>query len=374
MAKLESVGMLAGGIAHDFNNMLTGIMGNIGLAKLEAPPGGKLHNRLEEAEKASMRAKGLTQQLLTFARGGAPVKKTVSMAGLVRDSVSLALRGSDTRCEFSLPEGLLAAEVDDGQIGQVVANLVINAVEATPGGGVLHVDARNTVVGDEDALPLPEGRYVQITVKDQGIGIPKEYLGRLFEPYFSTKGSHRGLGLATSYSIVKNHGGHIAVESEVGLGTTFHVYLPASAAPAPAPAPAEVQGEQGGPLVGEGRILVMDDDEAIRTLLMALLSHAGYNVEVCRDGAEAIEKYADARAAGEPFDAVIMDMTIPGGMGGREAIRELLRIDPQVKAIVSSGYANDPLMADHRKYGFKGVVTKPYKVRDMVDVLRRVIG
>ncbi|MDO8473831.1 MAG: PAS domain S-box protein [Dehalococcoidia bacterium] len=368
--KLESVGTLAGGIAHDFNNMLTGILGNISFVRSELPHGRKLDERLEEAEKACLQAKGLTQQLLTFAKGGAPIKKIVSIAELIRDNATLALRGSGTRCEYSVPDDLCPVEVDEGQIGQVIANLVINAAEVTPAGGILYLEAKNSAVRKEDALPLSDGAYAQIIVRDRGVGIPKEHLSRIFEPYFTTKKSGSGLGLAASHSIIKNHGGHITVESEVGVGTTFRVYLPASAKPAPVKA----REEQYAPTVGEGRILVMDDDDAIRSLLSDILESAGYGVELAVDGVEAIEKFARARAAGNPFDTVIMDLTIPGGMGGKEAIKELLRIDPQVKAIVSSGYSNDPAMANFRQYGFKGVVAKPYKIGDMVNAVRRVLA
>jgi PAS domain S-box-containing protein len=368
--KLQSIGTLAGGIAHDFNNILTGILGNITLAEKYIEPEGKAAERLLEARKASMRAKDLTQQLLTFSKGGAPIKKTASIAELTRESATFALRGSNAKCEFYLPGDLWPAEVDEGQINQVITNLVINADEAMPKGGILHIRAKNTTIKRKGALPLAKGKYVEITIEDHGIGIPKEDLDRIFEPYFTTKQKGSGLGLATSYSIIKNHDGYITVESELGVGTTFHVYLPASEKPAleKKEAAKEV------PVRGQGRILVMDDEEIIREMLSSMLSTAGYEATLTIDGAEAIERYAKAKDSGQPFDAVILDLTVAGGMGGKETIRKLLEIDPDVKAVVSSGYSTDPIMADFKKYGFSAVVTKPYSVGELEKTLRSILG
>jgi PAS domain S-box-containing protein len=283
--KLQSIGTLAGGIAHDFNNILTGILGNITLAKRYVEPESKAADRLLEAEKASLRARDLTQQLLTFAKGGAPIKKTTSIAELIQDSATFALRGSNARCEFSLPDDLWPVEVDEGQMNQVITNLVVNADQAMPEGGIINIGAKNTVIKRKGALPLPRGNYVEITVEDQGVGIPEEHLGRIFEPYFTTKQKGSGLGLATSYSIIKNHDGYITVKSELGVGTTFHIYIPASKKPAPAKK--EVAEEA---LVrGQGRILVMDDEEIIREMLSRMLSLAGYEVELASNGAEAVQ-------------------------------------------------------------------------------------
>jgi PAS domain S-box-containing protein len=370
LGKLESIGTLAGGIAHDFNNILTGIMGNISLALRSIAPDGKVAERLLEAEKASLRAKDLTHRLLTFARGGAPIKKTISIADLIRESTDLALRGSNTRCEYSLPDKLWTVEADEGQINQVFTNLTINASEAMPEGGTLHITARNMVNNKRKGpLPLPRGNYVEITVKDQGTGIAKGHLERIFEPYFTTKQKGSGLGLATAYSVIKNHDGHISVSSELGTGTTFTIYLPASSKPAPVKKKVVAEA----PIPGKGRVLVMDDEPAIRQLLKRMLTGTGYEIELSQDGKEAIAKYTQAREADRPFEAVIMDLTVPGGMGGKETISNLLEIDPGVKAIVSSGYSTDPIMADYDKYGFSGVVAKPYVAADLEKTLRNVI-
>jgi PAS domain S-box-containing protein len=369
-SKLESLGILAGGIAHDFNNILTAIIGNISLAKLQAETESKIHGRLLEAEKASLRAKDLTQQLLTFAKGGAPVKQTSSLVELVCDSTGFAVRGSNVRCEFSLAEDLWTADVDEGQISQVINNLALNAIQAMPNGGVVHVLAENRILASDTSLPLTPGRYVCISVMDHGVGIPADYLSKIFDPYFTTKQSGSGLGLATSYSIVKKHDGLITVESTVGVGTTFHVYLPASSSAARPALPVE----SGAPLRGHGRILVMDDEALIREMAVTALGFLGYEVETAVSGEEAVQSYEQARSENRPFAAVIMDLTIPGGMGGKEAIKRLHAIDPAVKGIVSSGYSNDPVMARYREHGFRGVVGKPYKVEDLAKALHEVLN
>jgi len=367
--KMEAVGTLAGGIAHDFNNLLTGIMGNIGLAKRYVEPKGKAIERLEEAEKASVRARDLTQQLLTFASGGAPIKKIISIGKLIEDTVGFALRGSNVRPEFSLPDDLWAVKADEGQVNQVISNIIINTVQAMPQGGMVNVEAKNLVISRRGTLPLPMGNYVKITITDYGIGIAKEHLTKIFEPFFTTKHKGSGLGLATSFSIIKKHGGHITVESKLGAGTTLHVYLPASKKPAPLRE--EVIEEA--VLVGKGRILVMDDEEVIRELLYDELTEVGYEVQLTNDGAEAIEQYAKAKESGQPFDAVILDLTIPGGMGGNEAIKKLLELDPDVRAIVSSGYATDPIMSEYKEYGFSAVVAKPYRVPQIEKTLQSLL-
>ena len=369
--RLESIGTLAGGIAHDFNNILTGILGNITLAERHIEPKGKAAERLLEAKKASLRAKDLTQQLLTFARGGAPIKEVASVAALLEESAMFALRGSNVKCEFSLPDNLWPIEIDKGQMSQVITNLVINADEAMPEGGILDIRAENTVIERTGVLPLPGGDYVKITVEDHGVGISKKHLGRIFDPYFTTKQKGTGLGLATVYSIIKNHDGYITVESEPGVGTTFHIYLPALKKPVTEKK--EVEEAVQAAFRGKKRILVMDDEGMIREMLSNTLSTAGFEVELASDGKEAIERYEKAREAGQPFGAVIMDLTIPGGMGGKEAIKRLIEIDPDVKAIVSSGYSTDPIMADFRKYGFSAVMTKPYTVGELEKTLRRML-
>jgi PAS domain S-box-containing protein len=366
--QLESIGILAGGIAHDFNNLLTAILGNISLAKAYVKPGEKAFEKLTESEKASLQAKDLTKQLLTFSKGGAPIKKTTSISEVVKDSTRFALRGSNVRCEYFLVEDLWLTEADEGQLRQVFHNLVINAQQAMPEGGTITISAENVVVGVKEMVPLNEGRYVKITIEDNGTGIPEEHISKVFDPYFSTKAKGSGLGLSITYSIIKSHDGLISVKSEIGVGTTFFIYFPASNQ--------EILIEKEtkeNTVSGMGKILIMDDEELVRDVAADMLSFVGYQTELACDGLEAIELYKKAREAGQPFDAVIMDLTIPGGMGGKQAIGKLLEIDPEVKAVVSSGYGNDPIMSDFRQYGFSGFLPKPYKIEELSKALHKVI-
>jgi PAS domain S-box-containing protein len=367
--KLESIGVLAGGIAHDFNNILNAILASVSLAKRYADPHGKTVERLTVAENACRRAAELTHQLLTFARGGAPIRRTAAITDLIRDSVDFALRGSNVRVDLTLPAHLWPVEIDSGQIHQVLHNVVLNAKQAMPQGGVIAIQADN-LPGDATLPPLlPKGRWVKITLRDHGCGIPADQLSKIFDPYFTTKANGSGLGLAIAYAIVTKHDGYITVASDVGVGTTVTLYLPASAHPLVStpdpPRPAVVR---------QGRGLVMDDDAVIRDVLVDILTQLGYQSQCARDGAEAVVLYQQARDAGRPFTAVLLDLTIPGGMGGREAIAHLRAIDPQVCAIVSSGYANDPLMANFSAYGFRGVLSKPYTVEGLNDALQRAIA
>jgi len=368
--KLESIAVLAGGIAHDFNNLLTGILGNISLARMYTDPD-KISERLLEAEKASLRGEELTRQLLTFSRGGTSFKETSSIAEILKDSAILKLRGSNIRSEFSISDNLWQVEVDPEQISQVINSIVINAQQAMPQGGIIRIQAENVIVEAGDAIPLKGGEYVRIFIQDQGIGIPKEHLGRIFDPYFTTKQKGSGLGLAASYFIIRNHGGYIAAESQVGVGTTFYIYLPASPGEIPIEIPIESKEAEDKLVTGEGRILVMDDDEFIRELASDMLTGIGYKVTVAKDGAEAIRRYKNARESGNPFDLVIIDLIVRDGVEGEETIRNLIEIDPEVKAIASSGYSNDPIIVNFREYGFSGVITKPYKVRELSKVLRK---
>jgi PAS domain S-box-containing protein len=371
-SKLESLGILAGGIAHDFNNILTAIIGNISLARKMAPPESKVLTRLEEAEKASRRAQDLTQQLLTFSKGGAPVKRVASVADLLRDSASFVLSGSNVRCEFSIPRDLLPVDIDEGQISQVINNLVINAKQSMPQGGTISIQAENVTVGGQAVEPGPQlrdGNYIKITIQDRGTGIPEEHLDKIFDPYFTTKETGSGLGLTTTYSIIKKHDGYVTVKSKVNVGTTFSLYLPASEKKAES-----VRKIQQEPLPGHGKILVMDDEEIVRDAAGSMLRELGYDAAFARDGAEAIELFRKTVEAGGRFDAVIMDLTIPGGMGGREAVTRLLALDPALKVIASSGYSNDPIMADYKKYGFSAIVPKPYEIEDLRKALHRVIA
>jgi PAS domain S-box-containing protein len=370
MEKLTSLGILAGGIAHDFNNILTGILGNLSLAMLSTPRKGQVFRRLAEAEQATVRARDLVQQLLTFAKGGAPVKEVASLEEIIRDSATFTCRGSQVRCDFAFHKDLWPAEVDPGQISQVIQNLVINGIQAMPTGGAIIIRAENATLKEDLGLPLPPGRYVRIKVQDQGIGIPPDYLPNIFDPYFSTKQKGSGLGLATSYSIIKNHDGYMTVESTLGVGTIFFIYLPASTQKV-----RSVHKGSVGPFhQGRGRILVMDDDAGVRRVAGKILKHLGYEVEFAVDGADAIEKYKQACSTGQPFDLVIMDLTIPGGMGGKEALQALLEIEPQTRAIVSSGYADDPIMTHYQDYGFSGVIKKPYRVDTFSYILHEVLG
>jgi len=369
-SKLESLGILAGGIAHDFNNILTAIIGNIALTRMGAHIDPQSATRLSEAEDACVRAQALTYQLLTFSKGGAPVKKPMHLADMLRDAARFALRGSNVSCEFSAAPDLWPVEADEGQINQVINNIVINAKQAMPLGGTIQLRCRNVDAAKEPHPGLPpDAQYMRISVEDHGVGIPNDNLTKVFDPYFSTKQKGSGLGLATSHSIVKNHGGHLTVESEVGVGTTFHVYLPRSSRPVPK----QTVGDGGRPHSGQGRVLVMDDEEMIRNVTGQMLARLGYDVELVTNGAEAISTFKRAKASGNAFDAVIMDLTVPGGMGGKEAITHLAAIEPDVKAIVSSGYADDPVMAEFRHYGFSGVVAKPFTIRDLGRALHELL-
>ena len=368
--KLESLGVLAGGIAHDFNNLLTGILGNLSLAKADLPGTGTVAQRLVETEKATLRARDLTQQLLTFAKGGAPVKTETSLTGLIQDATGFAVRGTKAVCEYDCAEDLWLAEVDKGQLGQVLQNLVINAVHAMPEGGAIRLTARNLTVTPGE-LPLAPGKYVLITVRDQGLGIPPEHLAKIFDPYFTTKQSGSGLGLAVVYSIIANHAGHITVQSETGKGTIFSIYLPSTGKQPLAEKPDETPASLA---KGQGKILVMDDEELIRNVSTAMLRQLGYEAHAANDGEETITRYLQAKKDGQPFDLVIMDLTVPGGMGGKETIGHLRQLDPQVKAVVSSGYANDPIMANFNKYGFCGVAPKPFSLQELSELLQMILS
>ncbi len=366
--KLESIGILAGGIAHDFNNVLTGIMGNISLVMLDKDLSEKTRKRLAGAEKSCTKAKDLTQRLLTFAKGGAPVKKISSVPALLKDATDFALTGTTVKCEYSLPVEDCFAEIDEGQMRQVVHNIIMNTVEAMPQGGTVKVACEGIALRTEDGVPLRAGDYAKISIRDSGTGISPENLPKIFDPYFTTKEKRAGMGLATSYSIIKNHGGYITAESAQGKGTSIFIYLPTVIV-----ASAPLEAEEVKFTATGGRILIMDDEEVIRDVAGEMLVHLGYDVGFAGDGDEAIRIYREAMEASRPFHAVIMDLTIPGGMGGKEAIAKLREIDADVKAIVSSGYSNDPVMANFTEYGFVGVVTKPYKMKDLSETLRRIL-
>jgi PAS domain S-box-containing protein len=371
---LEQLGLLAGGIAHDFNNLLTAIIGNISLASLLLPVDDEMTTRLNDAKNASMRARDLAQQLLTFARGGAPIKKTASIGKLIQDTVSFSLRGSHNRSEFHFGADLSPAEIDPGQISQVIANLVVNSDQAMPNGGSLRVSCENFRYNSATTPVIPDlapGDYIRISIRDEGVGIPDQYLKRIFDPYFTTKPKGNGLGLATTYSIIKNHNGLITVESEVHVGSTFTLYLPASVHQE---LPVEASRPITETITGTGRVLVVDDEEAIRALVEFTLNRLGYKVTQAASALEGVNIYRERFEAGERFDAVILDLTLPGGMGGKEALKKLIEIDPTVNAIVSSGYATDATMSRYQDFGFRGVIAKPYEAAELGKIVHDVIG
>ncbi|MEO5656828.1 MAG: ATP-binding protein, partial [Nitrospiria bacterium] len=365
---LESIGVLAGGIAHDFNNMLMAIVGNLSLAKLLVDREGKVFQRIDESQKAAMRARTLTQQLLTFSRGGKPVRKLMALEPVIRESAGFALQGSNVRCEMAFADPLWPVEADEGQVGQVIANLVINAQQAMPEGGTIGLHATNVALTAHEAPPLPAGDYVKISVTDSGPGIEPALVPRIFDPFFTTKPKGSGLGLTTCYWIAKRHEGHLDVESRLGTGTAFHFYLPRSEQPVPLDEPQAQKART------RGRVLLMDDDDSVREAVEGMLVGLGYEVEGSRDGAEAVERFTNARNKGRAFDAVILDLTVRDGMGGKEALAKLLLLDPGVKAIVSSGYSNDPLMSDFQQAGFYARLSKPFEIEHLDEILSSAIA
>jgi len=364
--KLESLGVFAGGIAHDFNNILTMILGNVSMAKMGVSPEDEMFDLLNEAEMASTRAQILTKQLLTFAKGGTPIKEIASIKAILKGSSSFVLHGSKSGCEFSIAENLWPAEVDVGQISQVINNIVINANQAMPEGGIIQVAAENLIIDDGNELLIKPGRYIRISIRDQGVGIAEKHLLKIFDPYFTTKYAGNSIGLATTYSIIKKHDGHITVESQLGVGTTFHIYLPASDK-------IVAEKKEVKLIKGQGKILVMDDVAALRKIAGRILEKLGYEPEFAKNGAEAIRMYKEAQASEKPYHAVILDLTIPGGMGGKDAVNKLLEIDPEVKAIVSSGYSDDPVLSNFQEYGFKGMMPKPFTSQSLSKVLHEVL-
>ncbi len=367
--KLESLGVLAGGIAHDFNNILTAILGNISLAKMYTNPQDIISGYLDKTEKASVRAKGLTKQLLTFSKGGAPIKTVTTLTELIKDATSFVLRGSKVKCDYHLDNDLWAVEADEGQLSQVSQNLAINASQAMPNGGTITIQGSNKTLSLNEHPSLPPGRYIELLFQDTGTGIPPEHINKIFDPYFSSKSTGSGLGLAISYSIVKNHDGLITVSSELDQGTVFSILLPATLKQNTM----QPQVQEKLQKVAAKKILVMDDDKTIREIMEAMLTFIGCSVVEACDGKEAIALYLQAKKEGTPFDLVIMDLTIPGGIGGKEAITTLLALDHTAKAVVSSGYANDPIMANYQEYGFCGVLSKPFKIDELNKVIATIV-
>ncbi|MBZ0268890.1 PAS domain S-box protein [bacterium] len=367
--KLDSIGVLAGGIAHDFNNILTATLGNLSLARLSSDLSPEVAELLREAEEASLRARGLTQQLLTFSKGGAPILEILSPVGITRDVATFTLRGSNVKCEFDFADDCRAIEADPGQWNQVVSNLVLNADQAMPGGGRVALTLRNVELDRGDDIPLPPGRYVRLTVRDHGVGIPEEHLRRVFDPFFTTKQRGNGLGLSSVHAIVRRHRGHVSARSDPGWGTEMTVHLPA----ADRPAAPHASAREGLPR-GSGHVLVMDDQEGVRRLAQVILERQGYDVVAVDEGAKAVRRHTEAARAGHPFDLLILDLTVPGGMGGLDALKRIRTLDPGIRAIVSSGYSTDPVMADHRDAGFQGRVAKPYQASDLLLAVADVLS
>jgi PAS domain S-box-containing protein len=368
--KLESVGVLAGGIAHDFNNILVAILGNINLALLDGNLEEKTRQLLSEAEKASIRAKGLTQQLLTFSKGGEPVKQTTSIAEIIKDSADFVLHGSNVACRYSLPDDLWLVDIDKGQMSQVIQNIIINAKHAMPDGGTIRVNGKNieSLITPDTSLPIKD-KYIKIDISDSGSGIPDNLLDKIFDPYFTTKEEGSGLGLAITHSIISKHAGYISVQSKPGAGTTFTLYLPVST---------REQKKENGKATMETRaasakIMIMDDEEMVRDVAKAIFVMLGHEVFLAADGEEAVELYKKQRELGQPIDIIIMDLTIPGGMGGEKAVQEILAINPEAKVIVSSGYSNDPVMAHYQDHGFIAAIVKPFHIQDIVNIINKLL-
>jgi len=366
--RLESLGILAGGIAHDFNNILTVVMGNITLCMLNPADTALVTSNLKAAEEAVGRAKDLTRQFLTFSRTSVPVKRTMRIDDMLRNVVAFSVSGSAVRADFRISDDLWPVEIDEAQINQVINNLVINAIQAMPKGGSLAIRASNEIVDAGGSFPLEGGEYVKISVSDTGQGIPEENLARIFDPYFTTREMASGLGLAISYSILHKHGGYIDVASRPGEGSTFTFYLPASKEAV------HMDVREGGAMIeGRGRVLVMDDDEGVLVIAEKFLRYLGYEFLMTRNGREAVERYFEARDSGSPFSAVILDLTVPGGMSGRDAVEAIRERDPGVRAVLSSGYINDPVVINYHEHGFRDVITKPYRIDELSRVLHRVL-
>ncbi len=368
--KLESIGVLAGGLAHDFNNIMTAVMGNISLARVYASGDHRVQGKLEKAEKASLRVSELTGQLLTFSKGGQPVRKITDIQGVLRKVGSRTATFSKVELVYDLPDDLWAVNIDEAQIVQVVNHLVTNAIQSMPRGGTIEISAMNESSGESNKQPLEPGHYIKISVKDGGSGIPVEIQGRIFDPFFTTKSKESGLGLAVVYSIVKNHGGRVTVESEAGKGSVFAFYLPASEK-------AVKQEEKTSPVL-EGyskqtKILVMDDEESVLEVVSEILQQNGYRTGTATDGIEAFRLYREAVIAEDKFDILIMDITVPGGVGGVEAIRMIHELDPSAIAIVASGYANNTVMANFKDFGFVASITKPFGIDTLLNSIHDVL-
>ncbi|WP_371805394.1 transporter substrate-binding domain-containing protein [Candidatus Lokiarchaeum ossiferum] len=367
--KIESIGVLAGGIAHDFNNFLTSILGNISLAKLEIGEENKdLFEILQEAENASINAKDLTQQLLTFSKGGKPIKKVINIAPIIQHSSVFALHGTDISLSLDIAEDIWPASVDEGQITQVINNIVINAKQAMEKGGKIKITAQNKEEPVISQTLSPKKKYIEIKIQDQGIGIPEKNIPKIFDPYFTTKPTGNGLGLSICYNIIKNHNGEILVQSAQMKGTTFTIYLPASDKPIE-----NLKNTEGKLIQGCGKVIVMDDQRGIRTLLKLMLTKLGFEVETSIDGEDAIQRFEQSKLESSGLPILILDITIPGGMGGIETLKILKKTNPKIKAIISSGYSNIAVMSDYKKYGFLGVLPKPFSLMELSNLLKEIL-
>jgi PAS domain S-box-containing protein len=369
--KLESVGVLAGGIAHDFNNLLTGITTNLFMARMSVVGNTEVCSLINDAEKAAFKATTLTKQLLSFARGGPSIKEISSIKQIIQDTVGFCLSGSNVDYQLKIPDNLPMVEIDKGQIDQVLNNLIMNAAQSMPDGGTITIGAESQEITEDEpskTLPLQPGNYVKVWVKDEGMGIAGEYLERIFDPYFSTREEGTGLGLSTTYSIIKRHGGHIYVESAEKKGSMFIFLLPVS----------YVNEEEKGKSDtfigrGTGKVLIMDDDMIVRTVVETLLKKTGYTPKCVANGDDALNQYRNAMETGDPFIVTIMDLTIPGGMGGKETVKRLREIDPAAKVIVFSGYFNDPIFSNFKEYGFDGVLSKPFSIDEFMKTITSVL-
>jgi len=368
--KLESIGILAGGIAHDFNNFLTGIIGNISLAKLKLDPKEEVYEILTESEKAAQSAKSLTHQLLTFSKGGIPIKEKANIGELIKESANFVLVGSNVKCEFDFRKDLWEVHIDKGQINQVINNIILNASEAMPRGGTITIKAENIEIGRQGKIPLEKGKYVKVTIRDTGIGISGEHISKIFDPFFTTKRKGSGLGLSTVFSIIKKHKGFVYADSKLEVGTSFHIYLPTVVEPEKKTEP---EGDKEKFAQQEGKVLIMDDKSFIRKAAARALQLFGFEVNGAEDGEEAIIMYKESMEKGTPYNVVILDLTIPGAMGGLKTLKELRKINPEVKAIVSSGYSDDPVMSDHVKFGFDAIIKKPYEYNELAKVVKSLI-
>jgi len=366
-SKLQSLAVLAGGITHDFNNLLTAVLGNISLAQMEATPHSPVVEHLAEAERACLRTRDLISELSTFAKGGDPVKKPIRIEQSIRQAVSAATRGTGIQSEIHIQPGLWAVSADEPQINQVLQNIIMNARQAMPGGGSIKIAGRNSP-GHESLSP---GRYVVLRITDHGTGIAREHIDRIFEPYFTTKKEGHGLGLATAHSIISHHGGALLAESPPGGGATFTIYLPASDEAVELPPGEPPRKAVAAPAT---RILIMDDDDSIRALMRRILSGNGFQVEATKEGGEAVRRHREALETGKPFSLVLLDIRVPHGMGGLEALRAIQAIDPGIKAIISSGYSENPVMSNYKELGIAAVVPKPYHAHELLSVVRQLLS